>query len=420
MASSTASWRSTFASLKGSSHGGDSPNQDAVRVEQFTDGGDTNWIAAVADGHGGPRYVRSEVGSRTAVDVAVETVKGVLTASDVDDPDPLRTAAPLIVDAWRTAVLAHLAQHPFTDDEAARAGSVVGANPVLAYGATLLISVVNSAGDVWLAQIGDGDALVRTHGFAVRPIPGDDRLIANETTSLCLDTAATDFRFAELPSSAEVDLVLLASDGYGNSFAAKDWWHTLVGDVAWYVDVHGFEEFSTHLPDWLAESALVGGDDVTAAVLSLPVEARPAPVVIPVSPAGGVATAETPVPVPTPTTVAEPAAGRSRRGLVAVLLVALLAGAAAAGAYGLMSRNGDPTGPTTPTTSISPSPTDSGSPSPSGSGSSSPSEPTKKKKKKTVPGGPASGDIEQPPAEVPDRPTDPDGTSKSDPGAADG
>ena len=135
----------------------------------------------------------------------------------------------------------------------------------MAYGATLLVAVVGDSG-VRLAQIGDGDALVRSHGFATRPVPGDDRLAA-KTTSLCLDSAADDFRYAVLPASAELDLVLLATDGYGNSFAAQDWWHTLVGDIAWYVDVHGFDEFSTRLPDWLAESALVGGDDATAAVL---------------------------------------------------------------------------------------------------------------------------------------------------------
>ena len=49
--------------------------------------------------------------------------------------------------------------------------------------------------------------------------PGDDRLVAGETTSLCLATAADDFRHAFLPASAEPDLVLLATDGYGNSFA---------------------------------------------------------------------------------------------------------------------------------------------------------------------------------------------------------
>ena len=161
--------------------------------------------------------------------------------------------------------------------EQGRAGASLDGNPLIAYGATLLIAVIGDSG-VLLAQIGDGDALVRTHGFAVRPVPGDARLVANETTSLCMDTAAQDFRFAELPESAEVDLVMLSSDGYGNSFAANDWWHELVRDLAWYVDVHGFDEFSARLPEWLAESALVGGDDVTAAVLTRPLMVHvPAP-----------------------------------------------------------------------------------------------------------------------------------------------
>jgi len=82
-----------------------------------------------------------------------------------------------------------------------------------------------------------------------------------------LESAAADFRFATLPASAEPDLVLLASDGYGNSFASTDWWHGLVEDLARFVDENGFDSFRGHFPDWLAESAAVGGDDVSSVVL---------------------------------------------------------------------------------------------------------------------------------------------------------
>lgn len=263
------SWRAVSASRRGSSHAADMPNQDAVRCEQLARDDDADlWVAAVADGHGGARYVRSDVGARTAVNVAVDSVRQALEAAPGTDLTALlREQVPYIVDAWREAVRAHAGVHPFTEAEHARAGSDPGGgNGLTAYGATLLVALVGDHG-VAVAQVGDGDALVRSHGFATRPVPGDDRLVAGETTSLCLATAADDFRFAFLPASAEPDLVLLATDGYGNSFAQADWWQGLLGDVASFVERLGIRQLEEQLPDWLEESARVGGDDVSAVVV---------------------------------------------------------------------------------------------------------------------------------------------------------
>lgn len=273
-------WRAVSASRRGSSHASGVPNQDAVRCERLSrEGGADVWVAAVADGHGGHRYVRSDVGARTAVDVAVERVCEALTAGPDDDPAVLlRGEVPDIVEDWRERVRAHADAHPFTPQERGRGAVPLGSATLTAYGATLLVAIVGEEG-VAVAQVGDGDALVRSHGFATRPVPGDPRLVAGETTSLCLDSAVDDFRFASMPATAETDLVLLATDGYGNSFAQPDWWHALVGDVASYVDRHGLRRLGEQLPDWLEESARVGGDDVSAVLVvrePLAVEAHPA------------------------------------------------------------------------------------------------------------------------------------------------
>lgn len=256
-----ATWRAVSASCKGSAHAAGVPNQDAVRAEQVaTPDGDV-WVVGVADGHGGARYVRSDEGARVAVALAVDHVAEDLRRG-ADPVGVLREAVPGVVTAWRAQVAAHERDHPFTPDELAR-GAVPGST---AYGATLLVAVIGAHG-VSLAQVGDSDALVRSHGFATRPVPGDDRLVAGETTSLCLDTAVDDFRYTHVPASAEPDLVLLATDGYGNSFAQADWWHGLVDDVAGLVVRSGFDLVADQLPSWLEESARVGGDDVSAVLL---------------------------------------------------------------------------------------------------------------------------------------------------------
>ena len=280
-------WAVTGASQIGSAHGTASPNQDAFKyaLSTLSDGSEVT-VVAVSDGHGGARYVRSDTGSRTAVEIAVSRLCAVLPLESGDVPavDVLRREVPAIVSRWRTEVLSHHAAHAFTEAEKAHGGAAIAqGDPAVAYGATLLVAVVGDFG-VGLAQIGDGDALIRTNGFAMRPVPGDDRLAAGETTSLCLDSAVHDFRYSGLPADGEADLVLLATDGYANSFADADWWKSLVDDLAWFVSTSGFGVLSEQLPDWLGDSARIGGDDVSAVILARqPLAVEPfRPAVVPV------------------------------------------------------------------------------------------------------------------------------------------
>jgi serine/threonine protein phosphatase PrpC len=354
----TSAWRAVSASRRGSAHGEGVPNQDAVRVERAASAGGDVWVVAVADGHGGARYVRSDVGARTAVDVAVRHVAEAL--SDRDDPATvLREVVPGIVEEWRTQVAGDARDRPFTEDERARGSD----GSATAYGATLLVAVVGGHG-VAVAQVGDGDALVRSHGFATRPVPGDDRLVAGETTSLCLDSAAEDFRYAVVPDSAEPDLVLLSTDGYGNSFAQADWWHGLVDDVADFVVRSGFERVADELPGWLEESARVGGDDVSAVLLvrdSLSEDRALAPPRTRELPGG---------PDEAMPADAAPPGRRRRAGLVAVI-------AAAAAVLGVVATlfllgpgrsEAPPEDPAEPTTSLTPTRTQDSTPADEGTG----------------------------------------------------
>jgi hypothetical protein len=163
-----------------------------------------------------------------------------------------------------------VAAQPFTEAEQHHAGSVpLDADPVAAYGATLLLAVVCGA-TVALAQLGDGDIVVRAGGAPARPVPGDARLAGGVTTSLCVPGAEHDFRFADLGAADAVDLVLVATDGYGNSFATADWWQVAVDDL-WQIAADATAAgLDRQLPGWLADSARVGGDDATVAVLLRP------------------------------------------------------------------------------------------------------------------------------------------------------
>lgn len=404
----TGTWRAVSASRRGSAHAEGVPNQDAVRVRRAPRPDGDVWVVGVADGHGGARYVRSDVGARTAVDVAVEGVSDAL-ARGSDPRTVLRETVPGLVEAWRARVQVDAGDRPFTEDELARGPG----GGTTAYGATLLVAVVGDHG-VTLAQVGDGDALVRSHGFATRPVPGDERLVAGETTSLCLDTAVDDFRHAHVPASAEPDLVLLATDGYGNSFAQANWWHGLVDDVAALVVRSGFDRVADDLPAWLEESARVGGDDVSAVLL---VRDTTTDDLVAAPPR----TRELSAPPADPGPVPAPVARRSsRRAGVVAVVAAAAAVLAVVAAVLLLGRGpaaeqpltpGDPaSGTTTSTTSDPTTPTD-GVPSTGGKGSKGGKEgkdgrtTTPPASESTGPGGPEQ------------RPTD-DGTGTSDQKAA--
>ncbi|MDQ2677606.1 MAG: protein phosphatase 2C domain-containing protein [Actinomycetota bacterium] len=268
----TEGWTGVSASVRGSQHVRTGlVNQDAVQVVAL-DAGVPLSVAAVADGHGGVRYVRSDVGSKLAVSIAcrlgADAGRSLGAAPTVAAAQAhLRTQfVDALIEQWRAAVFDHVATHPFTADESVTAGvELVDADPLIAYGCTLLVSVLAPE---WVAfvQIGDGDVVtVDRDGRATAPVPGDARLVGGETTSLCLPTARTDARIAV--SVPPPEMVLLASDGYGNSFASPAWMQETGSGFAEILRTSGLDDIIDRLPGWLAESAEAGGDDVTVALM---------------------------------------------------------------------------------------------------------------------------------------------------------
>lgn len=263
-------WVAEGVSRRGSSHERTgAPNQDAYAVQRVG----SSVVAAVADGHGGRRYVRSQVGSALAVRLAAEIGAELLSTRRPDASEAARALPARLLPAWRAAVDTHYHQNPLTPDETERAGTEQ-LDPAILYGATLIVAL--AAHDVVaVAQIGDGSALGAAPHGVEHLVPGDDRLVANETTSLCLPNALADFRWGtghfETGSA-----VLLSTDGYGNSFASEGWEEEVMSDLVTELDSHGFEEVAASMGSWAGDSAAVGGDDVTLVLLSRTLPARTA------------------------------------------------------------------------------------------------------------------------------------------------
>ncbi|MEJ5308246.1 MAG: protein phosphatase 2C domain-containing protein [Anaerolineae bacterium] len=299
-------WRVVGRSVQGASHArGGVPNQDAI--QWFPESGvGPPLILSVSDGHGSPRNFRSDVGAQFAVAEVTNLMRELLLAGQ---PDPAklstikRTAEERlpreIVRRWRAAVDRHLADNPITEAELEmlekrrdpKARRAIEKDPHIAYGATLL-SVLITSGFILYLQLGDGDILtVADNGEVTRPMTRDPRLMANETTSLCMDEAwrEVQIKFQALygPHPA---LVLLSTDGYANSFVNDAAFLKVGSDILDILRTDGLESVEQNLSGWLQDASAAGsGDDITMgivfpeAILSVPAPA-PAPVVQPPKP----------------------------------------------------------------------------------------------------------------------------------------
>jgi hypothetical protein len=124
-------------------------------------------------------------------------------------------------------------------------------------------------------QLGDGAILnVSATCEVTKPLPEDARLLANETTSMCLKDAEKDFRFWVQPISAEQSpaLILLSTDGYLNSFSNEAGFFQAGTDILNMLGSdNGFESVSENLKSWLEEATQMGsGDDCTVGIIYRP------------------------------------------------------------------------------------------------------------------------------------------------------
>jgi serine/threonine protein phosphatase PrpC len=271
-------------SVRGVSHARDGlPNQDALALVQGGANDHGRIVAAVADGHGSARHFRSAVGSRFAVDAAISALRRFAEDWEAAEPERQSQIATsdlpqAIVTEWLEQVRRDLDATPITDTEWQAVESASGADvraqvqaePRLAYGATLIAALVTSK-QVLLLQVGDGDALlVASDGKAWHPIPKDERLTGEFTTSICRADAAADFRHSITPVDSKLSLLVLATDGYSNSFRTEADFLQVGTDVLELIRKHGVTQVERQLPQILEHASTNGsGDDITMAIVYL-------------------------------------------------------------------------------------------------------------------------------------------------------
>ncbi len=248
-------WHAVAAGIVGPRHErAGQPTQDAWLVG--ADRPDVA-IAVVADGHGSERYVRSDRGSR----FAVQAVRDVLSASGdhIDKPiaelsrigqDALPTQ---IVEAWRALV----------DEDIARDG---GAD-VVAYGSTVIGAAATQTFLV-VVQLGDGAAVVVFDDGAFEVVFPAEVQIGSGTYSLCSSNAPRylQVRVFDLKATP-VRLLFMATDGFDNAYASPDAFAAVGPDLVQRIAEHGLASVQERLPRWLDDAARYSADDASAALL---------------------------------------------------------------------------------------------------------------------------------------------------------
>ena len=264
-------WQVVGQTVRGAAHERNGlPNQDAIYWLPSVGYGPSVVLAA-ADGHGSARYSRSHIGAALAVERAALLVDEFLSSQDsVDNLSLIKHATEewlprALVREWSEAVAEDLKTDPLSTDES----SLTAAESAVAYGATLLVTAVTERFVLYL-QLGDGEILsVSESGDVVRPLAKDERLFANETTSLCAPEAWRDFRVSFQPlTQTRPALILLSTDGYPNSFRDEAGFLQVGSDILRMIRENGLACVSDHLAGWLRDSTRAGsGDDVTLGIL---------------------------------------------------------------------------------------------------------------------------------------------------------
>lgn len=269
-------WAVTGASVRGANHTrSHRPNQDAIAWQTGARVG-APAVLVVADGHGAARYVRSHRGAKLAVQIAKD-----LLAGFADEHEKTRDLARLarlageqlprsLVRAWQDQVRAELAVRPLSPAEEARwlddRKPDAVRDPLRVYGSTLVAAVLTHR-YLLFCHLGDGDILiVDAEGSVTRPpLPVDTRLVANQTTSLCGPDAWNDMRVYFQPLTDKPPaLVMLATDGYANSFADEAGFFATASDLLRAFQTNGVQHTANRLPHWLHATSEGGsGDDIS-------------------------------------------------------------------------------------------------------------------------------------------------------------
>lgn len=238
-------------------------------------------IFVLGDGHGDSNCPRSNFGSHTICEVAVQEME--LFVNEVSNQQLIgqlldkNTSKELvnkliraIFDRWRQIVNEDFTKKPLNEKEESEAKKYIeyykrGEMIEHIYGTTF-IAVLMTDLYVLLLQQGDGRCVVfDCNGNATQPIPWDDRCFANVTTSVCDEDAVQSCRYHIIDlKKAPIIACIGGSDGVEDSFGTMEKMYTYYREKLQIACESGIDKLEEHLCETLPILSEKGSqDDIT-------------------------------------------------------------------------------------------------------------------------------------------------------------
>ncbi len=211
--------------VKGASHEtSGTPCQDYSAYRTY----DRYSIAVVADGHGSKKHFRSDVGSRCAVESAIETIEEFYSDPGFEDAmlanheDIIKRIEKQVIARWNDKIQEHFDLNPVTDKEKSpfTDEQFKELHTETFYGTTLIAAVMNELFTFGI-QIGDGSLVtIFDDGETDMPIMYQESAPANITASIC-NSNAIDLFCSFFIDDKYPMAVYVSTDGLYTSFNSE-------------------------------------------------------------------------------------------------------------------------------------------------------------------------------------------------------
>ncbi len=186
-------------------------------------------VAVVADGHGSKKHFRSHLGSKFAVEAAIETIARFYAEKEAFENNLpanhkriLVNIEKQIISNWNRKFEQHLADNPVTEEEKSKfTPEEFEAIPPESYYGTTLVAAVAGEDYTFGVQIGDGSLVaIFEDGKAVMPMAYNESAPANVTASMCNSNAAGMFSSFYVPNRKLIAM-FGSTDGLYTSFGSE-------------------------------------------------------------------------------------------------------------------------------------------------------------------------------------------------------
>lgn len=237
-------------------------------------------VVSVCDGHGSEHHFRSNRGSKIGCSIALESIREfiennpkIADTNSFELDKLVRHLKEHIIYRWNEETKRDFDSYPLSVEEMTHlkekdkdeyTSSLTVTDYGNIYGTTFIAGVITK--DFYLIlQLGDGNAVILDQRGFYQPVPEDENIHFQFTTSICQKDAISSFRHAYGFSSPVA--LILSSDGFRNSFINDEYYLSTLKDILTDIKNENADSIKKGLEEDLPVLSKKGsGDDISLAV----------------------------------------------------------------------------------------------------------------------------------------------------------